>query len=113
VQALILTISETFNGLLAAGAVVGGVAYAFGQWISARKRGGSDALHIAVEEVSAIKIRVDRLEIENKGLRDEISTLHRENQTLRGLLTLQSSKYLDEALAKQTAIIKEEIGKLR
>jgi hypothetical protein len=99
---------DALETILAAGAVVGGVAYALGQWVSARKRGASDALRIALEEVDAIKLRTDRLEKELHATQAELHEVRKENVTLRGLL-VERQEYdekfadrLEAMLAKQT-----------
>lgn len=103
-----MNLSEIMNSALAVGAILGGVAYALGQWMSARKRGSSDALRIAVEEVNAIKIRVERIEKENIDLHIELASLKKENKLLRDLLTVQDAAQqrvmhkLEDLFNKQT-----------
>lgn len=83
---------EILNFVLAMGAIVGGIAYATGQWIGAKRRGAADALGIAMQEVAAIKLRVDRMEKENTALKLEVDKLRQENELLRGLLLQRDGK---------------------
>ena len=88
--------NDLLNTFLAAGALLGGIAYAIGQLVSSRKRGQSDAMAIAIQEVEAIKLRSDRLEKELVSLQAEMHALRTENATLRELIVTRGD--LDEKL---------------
>lgn len=82
--------------VLAIGVIVGGLGYAVGQFMSQRRKGGSDALTTAIEEVQAIRIRTDRLEREVGELQEANLRLASENKTMRELL--QGGTFLAEQL---------------
>lgn len=115
-------ISEYINSALAAGALVAGIAYAIGQFISAKRRGEGDALSVAVQEVEAIKLRADRLEKELIGLQGEMHALRKENESLRSVITTRNDldqkliDKLEESVQRQTRrlvdVIREERGKV-
>ena len=101
--------------MLGAGAALGGIGYALGQFVSSRRKGISDSLDIALQEVEAIKLRALRYEEELKELRAELDTMRTENKTLRDLLvggapfvnTLETS--IKEAVGHHTAVVIEAI----
>lgn len=78
---------DIINFAIAVGALLGGIGYAVGQLLSSRKKGQSEALRIAVEEVEAIKIRADRLEKELASVQTEIQELRKENAILRSVIS--------------------------
>lgn len=69
------------------GALVGGIGYAVGQYFSSRRRGVSDSLKTALDEVEVGKVRGDRLSILLAEKTDELSQAKMENHTLRTTLT--------------------------
>lgn len=109
--------NEVFNGVLTVGAIVGGVAYALGQLLSSRKRGGNDALRIAIDEVDAIKIRADRLEKEGVVQQGRIHELEKENGLLRSMVGGNGKmadalfSRLDEAFTRQTRRLVDVVRK--
>jgi len=97
-----------FDTVLTIGIIVGGIAYAIGQIITSRRKGQSDALSIALQEVEAIRIKADRLDRELVAVQAEVHALQKENATLRDLISTRSDldarliSKLEEALDKQT-----------
>lgn len=83
--------------LIAIGAILGGMGYATGQFLSSRRKGVADALSTALDEVAAMRLRGDRLheemaamkakyDAEMGALRARLTALEQENHTLRETL---------------------------
>lgn len=79
------------------GVVLGGLGYAAGVFLSSRRRGVSDALSTALDEVAAMRLRADRLAEEVANLRkkhddelgqmrERLTMLESENRVLRETL---------------------------
>jgi hypothetical protein len=68
---------------LGAGALLGGIGYAAGQFVSSRRRALSDSLNTALNELTAMKTRADRLDEEVQVLRAEVEQLRQANALLR------------------------------
>jgi cell shape-determining protein MreC len=85
-----------FQLILNVGLIVGGIAYAVGQVISSRKRGQSDALALALQEIEVIRGKADRMDKELTVLQAQVHSLEKENATLRQLLVTRND--LDEKL---------------
>lgn len=96
------------NTIVYVGVIVGGIAYAFGQIISSRKKGTSDSLGVALQELEVIRGRADRFEKELIAVQAQVHSLEKENNTLRELLISRNDldskliSKLEEALGKQT-----------
>ena len=67
------------------GLIASGVGYAIGQLFRSRRQALSDSLATALDEVSAIRIKVERLEAEINRQNGIIDKLQKEKQVLRSL----------------------------
>lgn len=101
-----MTLDSALNIVLVLGVVLGGIGYAMGQFLSQRRKGAGEALSVALQEVSALKIRADRLAYELEQVRTDMRKLHAENQTLRNLLS--GGTFLAEQIR---VLIQEEVEK--
>lgn len=81
-----MTWASMFSIVLSTGAVLGGIGYAVGQFISARRKGIADSLGTALDEIEVIKARAARLETELFKQAQEMGELKGENATLRSVL---------------------------
>lgn len=103
------------TGALTAGAILGGIGYAIGQLFSSRRKGISDSLETAISEISILRGKDERRELEMHDLRGELVKMRAENQILKDLLVggapfinaLEQS--VQEAVGKHTALILEAI----
>lgn len=66
---------------------VGGVGYAIGTFLQQRRKAASDALGIALQEIDALRVRIDRQADELSELRVTMERVSAENETLRSLLS--------------------------
>lgn len=71
---------------LGAGALVGGIGYAAGQFVSSRRRALGDSLDTAIAEVHAYKGKTDRLEFEIAEMQEKIHRLEEENIILKNAI---------------------------
>lgn len=67
--------------------VLGGIGYAIGQFISARRKGLAESLQTAVAEIAVLNGVVTRLEQELHRQADELARVKAENTTLRSVVT--------------------------
>lgn len=99
---------DSINFAVAVGALLAGIGYAAGQLLSSKKKGQSDALGIALEEVEAIKIRADRLEKELDEVKDAMQDLRKENEVLRSVISSRNDldgklvQAIEDSVEKQT-----------
>ena len=87
--------------------ILGGIGYAAGQFFSQRRRGQSDALSVALQEVEAVRNRASRLEKELFEVHGLITKLQLENETLRGVILDSEgvAKALKGALAENNDVL--------
>ena len=76
----------TLNVILIVGVIVAGIGYAAGQFLTQRRKGASDALGVALDEIAALTVRADRLAADVRDLSAQLTAVRAENQTLRGLI---------------------------
>lgn len=76
----------TLNLVVVVGVILAGIGYAVGQFWSQRRRGQSDALQVALDEIQALQVRADRQSREISELRARVAELSAENVTLRSLI---------------------------
>jgi archaellum component FlaC len=96
---------DILNLVLGVGVVLGGIGYAVGQFFSARRKGVSDSLATALNEISALNSRAERLEKLAASQASEMANLKSENALLRNLVT-GGQPVIDE-VDKRAAELKE------
>lgn len=92
---------------LGAGALMGGIGYAAGQFLSARRRALGDSLETALNELSAMKTRADRLEGEVGELRGKVQRLGEENNVLRSAIA--SGDHIAPAIENALRVVTAEV----
>lgn len=108
---LALTSDALLNRILIVGTIIGGIAYAWGQFRSQRGRGASEALTTAMAEFAAMKLRADRLEQDLATVNLRLRDLEGENSILRGLIATRND--LDQKLLTNLAsLIENQTKKL-
>jgi len=83
---------------------VGGIGYAVGTFLQQRRKAAGDALAIALQEIEALRVRIDRQAGELGEMRVAMERVSAENDTLRSLLT--GGTFLAEQIR---ALINEEV----
>lgn len=86
-EALSVQATDTLNTIIGAGAILGGIGYAVGQFLSSRRKGVADSLATALNEITALNQRADRLEEQLTDQSAEVTNLKQENMLLRSLVT--------------------------
>lgn len=66
---------------------IGGIGYSVGAFIQQRRKAASDALGIALQEIAALRVRIDRQQEEIGSLTVSMERVDAENTTLRELLS--------------------------
>lgn len=100
---------------LGAGAILGGVGYALGQFISARRKGVADSLATALDEIRIARDRIARLEAEMHHQAEETAALRAENAILRGLVSGAAPilEAIEKARTEMEELIRAEHEKTR
>jgi nanoRNase/pAp phosphatase (c-di-AMP/oligoRNAs hydrolase) len=103
------------SAALTAAVLFAGITYATGQFLAGRRKGVTEALETALNEVRAITIRADRLEDEMHRMATEMAEVKQENVILRGLVTggQPAVDAIDRAKAELTKITELEHEKTR
>lgn len=99
------------NTALGAGALLGGVGYALGQFVSSRRKGLGDSLKTALDEIEVERVareRLARLAVEKA---DELAATKLENSTLRSALSTQGGKELAGAIIDHLTASTAELKK--
>lgn len=81
------TPADALSLVLGAGAILGGIGYAVGQFLSSRRKGVSDSLATALNEIAALNTRATRLESLLSDQAAELAAVKQENALLRTLVT--------------------------
>ena len=92
--------------IMAVGLVLGGIGYAVGQFTAQRRKGTAEALHVALDEIAALRVRTERQESELMLVKGDLAAVRAENDTLRSLLT--GGTFLAEQIR---TLLAEEIEK--
>jgi predicted nuclease with TOPRIM domain len=91
-----VSFSSLADGVLLFAVILGGLGYASGQFFSQRRKGQSDALSVALQEVEALRGRATRLESELQEVHSEIEKLRVANETLRNVVV--NAEHIDKAV---------------
>lgn len=79
--------AEFVSIAVGASTILGGIAFAIGQFLSARRKGLQESLSTAVAEIAVLNGKLSRLEGEMRAMHEEMSKLRQENRTLRSVIT--------------------------
>jgi len=115
------TTQDWVNTALGAGALMGGVGYAIGQFFSSRRRGLSETLKTALDEIEAEKLAKERAAKTAMEKADELAATKLEVSALRNALTQGGGEALTAEIIKAIgastreikALLREEHAKLR
>lgn len=99
---------DILSWALGAGALVGGLGYAAGQFVSSRRRALSDSLSTALNEVTAYQNKTNRLESELSEVKTEMQQLRNANQVLQQ--SIASGVHIAPAIEAAMSAIRVELA---